>query len=103
MQFMKHRHILIASLAIGSLTLSSCTTVNPYTGEEQVSKTSRNAAIGAISGGILGAVIGNNTGSGDSRKGALIGALGGAAIGAGMGHIWIVKKHRSANNCKAQV
>ena len=82
---MKHRNTLLASLAIGSLTLSSCTTVNPYTGEQQVSKTSRNAAIGAIGGGILGAVIGNNTGSGDSRKGAIIGALGGAAIGAGIG------------------
>jgi len=82
---MKYKNTLLASLAIGSLTLSSCTTANPYTGEQQVSKTSRNAAIGAISGGILGAVIGNNTGSGDSRKGAIIGALGGAAIGAGIG------------------
>lgn len=82
---MNKPHSILAGLVVGSLTLSSCTTVNPYTGEQQVSKTSRNAAIGAIGGGILGAVIGNNTGSGDAGQGALIGALGGGLAGAGIG------------------
>lgn len=82
---MKNTHKILAGLSIGTLALSSCTTINPYTGEQQVSKTARNAAIGTVAGGILGAVIGNNTGDGDAGRGALIGALGGAAAGAGIG------------------
>ena len=83
---MKKTHNILAALTVGSLTLSSCTTINPYTGEQQVSKTARNAAIGTVAGGILGAVIGNNVGDGDAGRGALIGAGVGGLTGAGIGN-----------------
>jgi len=76
----------ITTLAVGALLLTNCTTINPYTGEQQVSKAAIGTGIGAVSGGILGAIIGNNTGDGDSTKGALIGAGVGAGVGGGIGY-----------------
>lgn len=68
-----------------ALTLANCTTTNPYTGEEQVSKTAGGAAIGTLVGAGLGAIIGNNTGDGDAGRGALIGAGAGLLAGGGIG------------------
>lgn len=71
-------------LGASILVLAACTT-DPYTGEQQASKTGRNAAIGAVGGAIVGAVIANNTGGGDAKKGAIIGAAAGGATGGAIG------------------
>jgi outer membrane protein OmpA-like peptidoglycan-associated protein len=74
--------MLVAGLAV--LSLSACTTMNAYTGEEQLSKTAGGGLIGAGTGAVVGAMAGAATGN-DPRVAALIGAgiggLTGAAIG----------------------
>lgn len=78
---MKSR-ILVAALA--ALSLSACTSINPFTGEQQVSNTTGGALIGAGSGAVVGGLLGVATGN-DPRVGALLGAgiggLSGAMIG----------------------
>ncbi len=76
----------LSLLAVGSLILSNCTTINPYTGESQTSNAAIGTGIGAAGGAILGAVIGNNTGDGNARRGALIGAGAGGVTGGGIGY-----------------
>lgn len=68
----------------------SCTTINPYTGEEQTSK----AAIGAGAGAATGAVIGLITGddSRERRQHALIGAGLGALAGGSVGYYMDVQE-----------
>ncbi len=56
------------------LLISGCTTTDPYTGEQTVSKTTVGAGIGAAGGALIGAIAGKGTG-------ALIGAGVGAAVG----------------------
>ncbi|MEE4209293.1 MAG: OmpA family protein [Parvularcula sp.] len=80
---MKKSLMAVAALSL-SAGLVGCTT-NPYTGEQQATKTARNAGIGAVGGAIAGAVIGNNTGGGDAGKGAAIGAAVGGLAGGGIG------------------
>ncbi|MDB5621970.1 MAG: OmpA family protein [Devosia sp.] len=74
--------LLVAGLA--ALALSACTSINPYTGESQLSNTAGGALLGTGGGAITGALVGAAVG-GDPRVGALIGAgvggLAGAAIG----------------------
>jgi outer membrane protein OmpA-like peptidoglycan-associated protein len=69
-------------LAIGlalALGLGACTT-NPYTGEEQASKTAMGAGIGAAAGGLIGAATGG------SRSAILLGLGIGALAGGGVGY-----------------
>ena len=68
-----HRRLLGVSL-IAAFSLSSCMTESPYTGEQQVSKTTTGAGIGAATGALLGGIIGNNVGDSNAARGALIGA-----------------------------
>ena len=79
--------VLIAGLAALSLSLSACTSINPYTGNTQISNTTGGAVVGAGGGAIAGAIIGSATGA-DPRVAALIGAgiggLTGAAVGSYM-------------------
>lgn len=75
---------LFASVAT-ALLLANCTTTNPYTGQQQVSKTAAGAGLGTLIGAGLGAIIGNNTGDGDAGRGALIGAGAGLVAGGGIG------------------
>src|SRR6478735_5645286 len=74
--------ILLAGLA--ALSLSACTSINPYTGDAQLSNTAGGAMIGAGGGAVVGGLIGAATGN-DPRVAALIGAgvggLSGAMIG----------------------
>lgn len=63
--------------------VSACTTVNPYTGEQRISRTAVSGTGGAAAGAALGAVVGAL--AGDAKKGALIGAATGAVTGAGIG------------------
>jgi outer membrane protein OmpA-like peptidoglycan-associated protein len=75
--------IIVAGLAV--LLLSACTTMNAYTGDQQLSNTAGGAAIGAGSGAVIGAIAGSVTGN-DPRIGALIGAGLGGLSGAAVGH-----------------
>ncbi|MGB5426215.1 MAG: OmpA family protein [Gammaproteobacteria bacterium] len=59
--------------------LGACTT-NPYTGEEQASKTAMGAGIGAAAGGLIGAATGG------SRSAILLGVGIGALAGGGVGY-----------------
>ncbi|MBU0744870.1 MAG: OmpA family protein [Gammaproteobacteria bacterium] len=67
--------LLLACSLFAVFTLSGCTTVNPYTGKTEVSKTAVGSGIGAIGGALAGQLIGGNTTS------TLVGAGIGAAIG----------------------
>lgn len=75
---------LVLSVALAGF-VAACTT-NPYTGQQQVSRTAAGAGLGAGLGAATGAVIGAATGGADdARKGALIGAGIGALTGGGIG------------------
>lgn len=83
---MKHlSHIskwaLVASLA----GVVGCTTVNPYTEEQQTSKVAKGAGIGAVGGAVVGALV-------DGKKGAIKGAVAGAAVGGGVGYYMDVQE-----------
>lgn len=79
---MKSR-ILVAGLA--ALSLSACTSINPYTGQTQMSNTTGGALIGAGGGAVAGAILGSATGA-DPRVAALIGAGVGGLTGAAIGN-----------------
>jgi len=69
-------------LALTGAVISGCTTLDAFTGESQISGTSK----GAIAGGLLGAVIGAATAPKEDRaKRALIGAGIGGVAGGGVG------------------
>jgi outer membrane protein OmpA-like peptidoglycan-associated protein len=78
-------NIVLAGIA--ALSLSACTSINPYTGDTQLSNTAGGTLVGAGGGAVVGAILGSATGN-DPRVGALIGAgvggLTGAAIGSYM-------------------
>jgi outer membrane protein OmpA-like peptidoglycan-associated protein len=75
-------NVLVAGLA--ALSLAACSTVNPYTNEQQLSKTAGGGFIGAGSGAVLGAIVGTATGT-DPRVAALLGAGIGGITGAAIG------------------
>jgi outer membrane protein OmpA-like peptidoglycan-associated protein len=66
--------------------LDGACAANPFTGEREVSKTGKGAAVGAVVGGIAGAVTGDEGRERAKRAliGAGVGALAGAAVGAYM-------------------
>jgi len=76
---------ITTGIVTATALISSSCTVNPTTGERQLSNTIKGTVIGGIGGGILGGLIGNNRSGGRSREGAIAGALGGAAVGALIG------------------
>lgn len=72
------------ALALASLLLvTSCTSMDAYTGEEKISNTTAGIGIGAITGAIMGVALSSKS---DRKKGALTGALGGAVVGGGVGY-----------------
>lgn len=73
---------LIVSLPLAGLT--GCETVNPYTGQSQVSRTAIGTGIGAAGGALVGQLIGGHTTS--TLVGAGIGAAAGGLIGGYMDH-----------------
>lgn len=75
--------VLAAGVAV--LSLTACTTTDPYTGESRISNTAGGALLGAGGGAVGGAIIGAATG-GDARVGALIGAGVGALAGGAIGN-----------------
>ena len=70
-----------------ALLLAGCQTTNPYTGQQQTSKATWGAAIGALGGAAVGALTNTNSGKQAARNamiGAGIGALAGGGVGAYM-------------------
>jgi len=63
--------------------LSGCMTYDPYTGEQEVSKSTTGAVVGAVAGAVIGAATSSKK---DRLKGALIGATAGGAVGGGAGY-----------------
>jgi outer membrane protein OmpA-like peptidoglycan-associated protein len=71
-------------LALGAvMTVSACTTIDPYTREERVARSQRQAVIGAAAGAVAGLITGDS--SMERKKRALVGAGLGALAGAGVG------------------
>ena len=73
-------------LLAGALSLSACSTINPYTGEKQTSK----AAIGAVSGALIG--IATSDSAKERKERALAGAGIGAIAGGGVGYYMDVQE-----------
>jgi len=70
-------------IAVAALTLSGCETLNPYTGESEMSNATKGALIGAAAGAVVGLVSGDDAVERRQRAmiGAGIGALAGGAVG----------------------
>lgn len=70
----------VRAVLVVAPALASCTTIDPFTGEEKTSATAKGAAVGAAIGAAGGAITG-----GDRLQraaiGAGLGALAGAAVG----------------------
>ncbi len=66
-----------------ALSLSACTTLDPYTGEKQTSNATKGAGLGAILGAAVGAATASKN---DREKAILTGAAAGAATGGGIGY-----------------
>ncbi len=77
------KHTIIVAAVASSFMLAACTT-NPYTGEQQASRTLLGAGTGAALGAATGAILGQNT-SLNTRKAMLVGAGIGALAGGGIG------------------
>jgi outer membrane protein OmpA-like peptidoglycan-associated protein len=76
---------VVAAVAMG--VMAGCTTVNPYTGEQQTSKAAKGAGIGAAAGAVAGLLT-----KGDKLENALIGAGVGALAGGGVGYYMDVQE-----------
>ena len=77
-------------LLAGALSLSACSTINPYTGEKQTSKAAGGAAIGAVSGALIG--IATSDSAKERKERALAGAGIGAIAGGGVGYYMDVQE-----------
>ncbi|GIX22132.1 MAG: OmpA family lipoprotein [Gammaproteobacteria bacterium] len=76
---------------VGALAaLAACTTVNPYTREQQTAKATSGAAVGAVVGAIVGIATSDN--KKERKKRALRGAGIGALTGAGVGYYMDVQE-----------
>ena len=88
---MRLKRITILALAVSIVfTLGACTTINPYTGEQQTSKVVKGAGIGAAAGAVVGLISGDN--GRERRKRALIGAGLGAIAGGSVGYYMDVQE-----------
>lgn len=78
---MKTQGLIVAGFA--ALLMTGCATQNPYTGEQQTSKSTLYGLGGAAAGAVVGAATSSRS---DRTKGALIGAAVGGAAGGTYGH-----------------
>lgn len=81
-----------APLLASVLLVSACSTVNPYTGEKQMSKATKGAMIGAAAGALAGVISGDD--SRERRRRALIGAGIGGLAGGGIGYYMDVQAEK---------
>ncbi len=82
---MKKSLVSFLSLAL-LITLSSCTTFDPYTGEEKTTNTAVGASIGAGVGAVIAYLDNKDEDSRKRNQRILAAAGGGAAIGGGIGY-----------------
>ena len=88
---MRLKRITIFALAASmAFSLGACTTINPYTGEQQTSKVVKGAGIGAAVGAVVGLISGDN--GRERRKRALIGAGLGVIAGGSVGYYMDVQE-----------
>lgn len=78
---MKLRRLALLPVITLTASLFGCTT-NPYTGQQEASRT----AIGAGIGAVAGAILGNATGGSHQRRNRLVGATLGALAGGAVGY-----------------
>ena len=76
--------LIVIFCTICTFSLLSCKTLNPYTGESEINKTTKGAAIGAAAGAVIGVLSGD--GGRERRRNALIGAGLGALAGGAVGY-----------------
>ena len=77
------KKLMIVGLC-SAVALAACQTTNPYTGQQQTSKTTWGAGIGAATGAAIGALTNTNSGN-QALKNAAIGAAIGGLAGGGIG------------------
>lgn len=63
--------------------MAGCTTLDPYSGQQQTSQATKGAGIGAVGGAVVGAATASRS---DRTRGAITGAIAGGAIGGGIGY-----------------
>jgi outer membrane protein OmpA-like peptidoglycan-associated protein len=81
---MNSRTLTVIGVVMVTMVATGCETLNPYTGEEQMSKTTKGALIGAAAGAVVGLASGDD--AVDRRQRALIGAGVGALAGGSIGY-----------------
>jgi len=81
-------------LALATSTLVACTTINPYTGEQQTSNAVKVGAAGAVICGLIGA--------GESSKRARNAAAGCGPSVPALVPIWIPRKPSCVSNWQAR-
>lgn len=86
-RFVNSRARSLGMAAALMVFVSGCTTVNPYTREDQTSKAVKGAGIGAAAGAVVGLLT-----KGDKLENALIGAGVGAIAGGGVGYYMDVQE-----------
>ena len=72
------------SMLAAAVLLSACTTLDPYTREEQTSSATKGAIVGAVSGAVIGLISGDD--AVERRQHAMIGAGVGALAGGSVGY-----------------
>ena len=82
-----HLRTTVLTTAVCLALFAGCTTVNPYTREQQTSKVVKGAGIGAAAGAVVGLLT-----KGDKLQNALIGAGVGALAGGGAGYYMDVQE-----------
>lgn len=80
----------VAVLALAGTLAAGCTTINPYTGEQQTSKVAKGAGIGAAVGAVAGWITGDDRK--ERKRRALIGAGVGGLTGGSIGYYMDVQE-----------
>jgi len=87
---MENQSVKLSVIALALITFGTgCSTINPYTGEQQTSKAVKGATIGAVAGAVAGLLT-----KGDKLDNALIGAGVGALAGGGVGYYMDVQEKK---------
>jgi outer membrane protein OmpA-like peptidoglycan-associated protein len=87
----KFRNFVNLVCVTSLIALTGCTTTNPYTGEQQISKAAIGTGIGVAAGAAAGAIAGGDS-SKERRKKALIGAGVGGIAGGSVGYYMDVQE-----------
>ncbi len=82
---MQYKLFTMALIATLTISVSGCSTLDPYTGESKTSNATKGGAIGAGIGALIGYVSARDKSSRDRRKAILVGAGVGGVTGAGVG------------------